>query len=175
MGVMPWQEGLTPVQLFDRARTACSMVRGSGKHLVIYNEEMQKKERLNERLVSDLGRALREHEFKVYYQPKYDIRSDPPRLSSAEALIRWQHPKLGMVSPGDFIPLFEDNGQIREIDRYVWKETARQGVETEKQLVMLKQAGCALVQGFYFSRPLPAEEFEKLIMNEINHRRTEAG
>ena len=303
MGVMPWQEGLTPVQLFDRARTACSMVRGSGKHLVIYNEEMQKKERLNERLVSDLGRALREHEFKVYYQPKYDIRSDPPRLSSAEALIRWQHPKLGMVSPGDFIPLFEENGQIREIDRYVWKETARQvaewrekfgitlpvsvnlsrvdvqdpkleetfdelmeeytlvrrdfklevtesaytenaayltevikrlrakgheiemddfgsgysslnmlssmpidvlkmdgafirniehseramrlvvlildiaqnlqvpvvaeGVETEQQLVMLKQAGCALVQGFYFSKPLPAEEFEKLIAKEI--------
>ncbi|MBQ9438757.1 MAG: EAL domain-containing protein, partial [Lachnospiraceae bacterium] len=299
MGVMLWQEGLEIVQLFDRARTASSKVRGGDRHLMVYDEAMQKRERLDERLVNDLARAIREHEFKVFYQPKYDIQSEPPRLSSAEALIRWQHPELGMVSPADFIPLFERNGQIYEIDKYVWMDAARQiaewrgaygvtlpvsvnlsrvdvqdpslektlddlvaeyaldrrafklevtesaytenaehltnviyklrekgheiemddfgsgysslnmlsslpidvlkmdrafiqniehsdramrlvelildiarslqvpviaeGVETEKQMMMLRQAGCALVQGYYFSRPLPAAEFEKLI------------
>ena len=69
MGVMPWQKELTPVQLFDRARTACSMVRGGGKHLVIYNEEMQKKERLNERLVSDLGRRSESMSLRYIISP----------------------------------------------------------------------------------------------------------
>lgn len=129
MGVAPWQEGVEPMQLFDRARAASSIIRGGERHLMIYDEEMRIKEDLNQRLINDLDRALKDHEFKVYYQPKYDIQSEPPRVDSAEALIRWQHPELGMVSPGDFIPLFEANGQISDIDRYVWREAARQIAE----------------------------------------------
>ena len=64
-----------------------------------------------------------------YYQPKYNVQCNPPRLSSAEALIRWNHPELGMVSPGSFIPLFESNGQISAVDNYVWNEAARQIAE----------------------------------------------
>ncbi|MBR5909503.1 MAG: EAL domain-containing protein, partial [Schwartzia sp.] len=45
---------------------------------------------------------------------------------SAEALIRWRHPELGMISPGEFIPFFERNGKIGEVDKYVWEEAARQ-------------------------------------------------
>jgi EAL domain-containing protein (putative c-di-GMP-specific phosphodiesterase class I) len=62
----------------------------------------------------------------VYYQPKYDVRTEPPKLVSAEALVRWNHPELGTIAPKDFIPLFERNGQIREVDKYVWSEAARQ-------------------------------------------------
>lgn len=126
MGVKPWQEGMDPVQLVDRARVACGMIRGTDKHLLVYDEELQVRENLNQRLLIDMGRAMEEREFKVFFQPKYDIQSDPPRLVSAEALIRWQHPELGMVAPIDFIPLFEKNGQIFEIDKYVWTETARE-------------------------------------------------
>ena len=300
MGVAPWQEGVEPMQLFDRARTASSTIRGAERHLMVYDQEMRMREDLNHRLLNDLDRALRDHEFKIYYQPKYDIQSEPPRFNSAEALIRWQHPALGLISPNDFIPLFEADGQISEIDKYVWRETAGQiaqwrekygvtvsvsvnlsrvdaldptlektlddflaeyaldrqylhlevtesaytedadqlrrvigrlrakgykiemddfgsgysslnmlssipidvlkmdmafiqniehdekdirlvelildiasnlkvpvvaeGVETETQLQLLKKMGCALVQGYYFSRPLPAEEFELAIM-----------
>jgi EAL domain-containing protein (putative c-di-GMP-specific phosphodiesterase class I) len=60
----------------------------------------------------------------VYLQPKYDIRPDEPIISSAEALVRWIHPELGFVSPGEFIPLLEDNGLILELDRFVWREAA---------------------------------------------------
>ena len=47
-------------------------------------------------------------------------------LTSAEALVRWDHTELGFISPGDFIPLFESNGLIRKIDRFVWRESAAQ-------------------------------------------------
>ena len=126
MGVAPWQEGIEPMRLFDRARTASSAVRATERHLMIYDKKMRIREELSQRLLNDFARALEEREFKVYYQPKYDIQSEPPVFRSAEALIRWQHPELGMISPGDFIPLFEANGQISEIDKYVWQETVRQ-------------------------------------------------
>ena len=127
MGVMPWQEGLTPEQLFDRAWAACSMVRRDFKtHLMVYDEELRRRAEFSQRLRSELGRALEAHEFEVYYQPKYAIQSEPPQLSSAEALVRWQHPELGTISPEDFIPLFERSGQISAVDHYVWEEAARQ-------------------------------------------------
>ena len=127
MGVKPWQAKVEPVQLFDMARTACSMARGHYKeHLIVFDESVHAREVFEQRLQNDLRRALDAYEFEVYYQPKYDIQSEPPRLMSVEALVRWRHPELGMVSPADFIPLFEKNGQISMVDRFVWEEAAKQ-------------------------------------------------
>ena len=126
MGVMPGQNDLTPSQLFNRAWTACNMVRGKTTKLMVYNDEIRSRENRNQRLLNDVRRALDEHEFKVWYQPKYNIQSEPPQLASAEALVRWQHPNLGMISPADFIPLLEKDGQISNLDKYVWAEAARQ-------------------------------------------------
>ena len=134
MGVKPWRADVEPILLFDRARAACNMVRGDyQKPLMIYNEDMRMREMLNRRLLNDLHAAIEEKQLKVYYQPKYDLQRDPPMLSSAEALIRWKHPDLGMISPGDFIPLFEGNGLISLVDDYVWRETARQIAEWKKK------------------------------------------
>ena len=127
MGVMPWQEGLEPIQQFDMARTACNMARGNYKeHLIVFNDQVREQELLDQCLLNDLRRALDNYEFEVYYQPKYNIEGDLPELVSAEALIRWQHPELGVISPDTFIPLFERNGKIGEVDQYVWSEAARQ-------------------------------------------------
>lgn len=127
MGVMPWREDVEPIQLFDRAQAACNMVRGDYQNpLMIYDEDMRLKELLNQRLLNDLRGATEERQLKVYYQAKYDIRSNPPRLASAEALIRWRHPELGMISPGEFVPLLEGNGLIGVVDNYVWEEAIRQ-------------------------------------------------
>ena len=127
MGVLAGRTGVEPVQMFDMARTACSMARGHFKeHLVIFDEIVREREMYEQRLLGDLHRALENYEFEVYYQPKYDIRIEPAKLSSAEALIRWQHPQLGMITPDDFIPLFEKSGNIEELDRYVWEQAARQ-------------------------------------------------
>ena len=67
--------------------------------------------------------ALENEEFVVYYQPKYDPRTD--ELKGAEALIRWQSPEFGFVPPGRIIPIFEKNGFITEIDHYMIQHVAR--------------------------------------------------
>ncbi len=110
---------------FDRAKIAGDTVRGSfTRSLGVYDDSMHDRELLEAQLIEDFPRAIREKQFTVHYQPKYDVRGDKPVLSSAEALVRWQHPKLGMVSPGTFIPLFENNGLIYRLDSYVWEEAA---------------------------------------------------
>ena len=310
MGVKPYREETEPRDMFERAKTACKMARGSASsQIMVFDEEMRQKEIYQQRLLNDVNWAIETRQFVVYYQPKYDIQAEPPRLSSAEALVRWKHPEFGMISPADFIPLFENNGIIHVVDNYVWAVAARQiadwrerygivlplsvnmsrsemfdpelkknleilintneldpgdlklevtesaytdnadaliavieklrdsgfeiemddfgagysslnmlsslpldvlkmdmkfirnlekdaknfrmielvldiakflgvpvvaeGVETEEQMKLLKDAQCALVQGYYFSRPLPPEEFEELIKKEIAVRREE--
>ena len=86
--------------------------------------EMHEAELYRARLLEDFKPSLENNRFKVYFQPKFDIRPDKPLLASAEALVRWDHPELGMISPGVFIPLLEDNGLILELDRFVWGEAA---------------------------------------------------
>lgn len=134
MGVMPWQAKLEPEQQFDRARTACSMARGRyNERPIVFDEMAREREIYEQRLLNDLRRALDAYEFEVYYQPKYDIQSEPPKLVSAEALVRWRHPELGMIPPDDFIPLFERNGQISAVDKYVWEEAAKQVVRWREE------------------------------------------
>ena len=112
---------------FDRAKIACDRIRGDySRNAAYYNNELYQKSIYHERLIRDVDDAIANEDFKVFFQPKYDITSDTPKLRSAEALIRWQHPELGMISPGDFIPLFESNGLIQKVDNYVWKTAASQ-------------------------------------------------
>ena len=68
--------------------------------------------------------ALAERQFVVYYQPKHDLHTDV--TGGAEALVRWTHPELGFVSPGQFIPLFERNGFITSLDFYIWEEVCKE-------------------------------------------------
>ncbi len=112
---------------FDRAKLAAGSARSSfARAIAIYDNALHESEIFAEQLLEDFEDAVREKQFVVFYQPKFDIRPADPALSSAEALVRWKHPTLGMVSPGVFIPLLEKNGLIQELDRYVWRETAAQ-------------------------------------------------
>ncbi|MDY6978818.1 MAG: EAL domain-containing protein [Pseudomonadota bacterium] len=83
-------------------------------------------ERAFERVLmeTNLRRALDNHEFEVYYQPQFD--ADTGQLIGMEALVRWNHPELGMVSPAEFIPAAEETGLIVPIDRWVMQEASRQ-------------------------------------------------
>lgn len=239
---------------FDRAQIASDKIRNSYTAFVNYfDEALVEKELFEAQLVYEFPKALVQKQFQVYYQPKFDIRGDKPVLSSAEALVRWKHPTLGMISPGAFIPLFEDSGLIAQLDEYVWRSSAEQiaesayvsdssqiidrvstlrehgfiiemddfgsgysslnmiselpidalkldmifirnafskhndtkmisividiadylkvpviaeGVETEEQYLELKKLGCAIIQGYYFSKPVPADEFEVFFENK---------
>ncbi|MBR2526970.1 MAG: amino acid permease [Blautia sp.] len=110
---------------FDYAKIAANTVKnGYRKAVGIYDTKMHEAELYRERLLEDFKPSLESNHFMVYFQPKYDILPDKPVLASAEALVRWNHPELGMISPGVFIPLLEDNGLILDLDQFVWRESA---------------------------------------------------
>ena len=110
---------------FDYAKAASNTVKtGYSRAIGIYDARMHEEELQRARLLEDFKPSLQSGRFKVYFQPKYDIRSEKPLLASAEALVRWDHPELGMISPAVFIPLLEDNGLILDLDQFVWRETA---------------------------------------------------
>ena len=110
---------------FDYAKTAANTVKSSYlKSVGIYSNEMHEAELHRARLLEDFKPSLKNGRFKVYFQPKFDIRPDKPVLASAEALVRWDHPELGMISPALFIPLLEENHLILDLDQFVWREAA---------------------------------------------------
>ena len=112
---------------FGWALQACNSLRRSrNEHIALYDSEMKNAHVREAMLVDDFDKAIQEGQFVVYYQPKFNITGENEKLVSAEALVRWKHPELGLISPGEFIPLFEDNGLITKLDRYVWNEVARQ-------------------------------------------------
>lgn len=114
-------------QRFDHAKLAAVPFRGTYEtHVGFYDESMHDRELYTEKLLEDVGKALGERQFKVFYQPKYNITGERPVLCSAEALVRWTHPELGFVSPGVFIPAFEEHGFIHKLDLFVWNEAAAQ-------------------------------------------------
>ena len=120
---------------FDRAKMAADTLRSNYINSVaLYDNALHESEIYAERLLEDFQDALNKRQFKVYYQPKFDIRPDVPILASAEALVRWVHPELGFISPGIFIPLFEENGLIQQLDLYVWRETAAQIRDWKRRL-----------------------------------------
>ena len=110
---------------FEYAKIAANTVKnGFRKAIGFYDTKLHEAELYRERLLEDFRPSLENNRFMVYFQPKYDIRPEEPVLASAEALVRWDHPELGMISPGVFIPLLEDNGLILDLDRFVWREAA---------------------------------------------------
>ena len=120
---------------FDHALQACNSIRNKvGEEICIYDSQMAEREVFNAHLLEDFEAAIEQKQFKVNYQPKFNITGDKPLLCSAEALVRWIHPDLGFVRPDLFIPLFEENGLVTKLDRYVWEESAKQIARWKKEL-----------------------------------------
>lgn len=114
-------------QSFDRALYACNTLRESfNSAFAVYDKQMQDDEFKKARILSDFADAVEKRQFRVLYQPKYNIQGESPVLSSFEALVSWSHPEFGKMLPGTFIPQFEKNGLIQKLDKYVWKEAAEQ-------------------------------------------------
>ena len=113
--------------------TADSLTKDYSKKIAIYNEEKQAKTLHMEELLNSFQQALDEEQFKLYFQPKYNIAGDKPVFASAEVLVRWISPKFGFVNPGEFINLFEENGLISQLDSYIFEKAAKYMGEWKKK------------------------------------------
>ena len=114
-------EMLTADAMMDRANLARSSIKGSYTVKYRYYNESMRSEMLSEHEIEGMiSAALREKQFVLYYQPQYNHASG--ELIGAEALVRWMHPARGMILPGVFVPIFERNGFITELDLYVFEQ-----------------------------------------------------
>ncbi|MBR3508834.1 MAG: EAL domain-containing protein [Lachnospiraceae bacterium] len=115
---------VTPQGMYDRAMLALQKIKSRyGVYLAEYNDELRQDLLLRQMILGSADDALKEHQFKVYYQPKHDFHTD--RTCGAEGLVRWQHPDIGFMNPILFLSLFEQNGFITKMDFYVWEEICK--------------------------------------------------
>ena len=112
-------------QLLQNSDQAMYLAKNSGRSCYRYfTPSMQEAAEKRRMLINDLHIALELNQFEVYYQPI--INMETGEIKKAEALIRWNHPERGLVSPDDFIPFAEESGLIIEIGDWVFKEAMRQ-------------------------------------------------
>ncbi len=111
--------------LMQKADLAMYQAKASGRNVLrFYSAEMNSSVREHLELAASMREALDKGEFMLYYQPQFNLQSG--RLVGAEALIRWRHPSLGLVSPATFIPIAEKTGMIIDIGAWVLQEACRQ-------------------------------------------------
>ena len=107
------------LRVYQNRAVVASEYYNNSKHCVFYNKELYTK--LNREIVlnESFEKAIEDNEFEVYFQPKINL--DNEKTAGAEALVRWKHKEYGMISPGEFISLFEANGKICRLDLYVFE------------------------------------------------------
>lgn len=111
-------------QMVDCAQLAQKAVKGSIDNFVsFYDEQVKTKIMREQEIVDSMSQALKNGEFIIYLQPQYNYRED--KISGAEALVRWKSPTKGLISPGEFIPVFETNGFITKLDENVWEQVCK--------------------------------------------------
>ena len=108
----------------DRANMALWKAKGNFKNPYCeYDEKMRQQVLKEQKIINAMEMAIQNKEFTLYLQPKYDIEKDT--IIGAEALVRWISLENGFISPGDFIPVFEKNGFVYEVDKFIWEESCR--------------------------------------------------
>ena len=112
----------TPINvLCDWANLALKTVKGSFYPIYAFYDETLRHQILSEKKIeSEMDLALLRKEFLMYLQPKVDIATS--KIIGAEGLVRWNHPEEGLIPPDRFVPLFEKNGFIIQMDEYIWEQ-----------------------------------------------------
>jgi diguanylate cyclase (GGDEF)-like protein len=155
IGIAPATESTTrAAELLRQADTAMYAAKGSGARNVVYSPELDRGRAERLALLADLQSALDRDEFVLQYQPKLEMRDLPTvdlnaglgsgrgthRMTCVEALVRWQHPQLGLLSPDAFIPLADASGLVEPLTRIVLGKALRQLQDWDEQGLVLSVA-----------------------------------
>lgn len=150
------QDGNTAEQLFRHAQIAARAAKDGGQNpFAYYSSSLGKEAVMRYRLASDLPFALEQQQLSIHYQPQFDTSSG--KIRGFEALLRWQHPQLGPISPAEFIPIAEETGLIHSIGEWVMRTACQKNKQIQEKyfadsIMSVNLSGLQLQDPFFFER-----------------------
>lgn len=126
------RDAATVEEMINKSSNAMYSVKTQGgNNVTFYSDEMNNDIKNRLLMINGLHQALNKKELKLHYQPKVKIKTG--RFNSVEVLLRWNHPTLGQVAPGDFIPMAEESGVIGDLTEWVLYEACTQSQKWQQQ------------------------------------------
>lgn len=150
--------------LLSRVEVAMYAAKSSGNSAMVYDPTMDKSSQESLSLLSELRRAIDNNEFRIYVQPKIVLETG--KVTGVEALIRWMHPKRGLIQPDDFIPFAEKTGFIRALTRWMLEQAAALCHTWKAQGLQLK-ISVNLSTRDLLDQDLPAKFVEILLQHQV--------
>jgi diguanylate cyclase (GGDEF)-like protein/PAS domain S-box-containing protein len=150
-----------PTDLLRHAGIAMYQAKREGRpQALVFQNQMGEEAPERLRLESDMRRGLERQEFQVYYQPKVDLQTQ--KIKSVEALVRWQHPERGFISPAKFIPFAEETGLIEPLGKMVLETACREAVHWQRPGQTLVVA--VNLSAIQFRNPKLVEEVQEALV-----------
>lgn len=155
-GVYEIKDVNEPVQtMYDKANMAIERIKGDYNQVISYYDESDMKRLMHEKsIVAEFDKALENGEFCMYLQPQLDSRG---ALLGAEALVRWNHPKRGLLYPDSFVGILEKTGIIYKLDNFIWEKAAEK----------IKEWNAAGYEDYHISVNISAKDFYYLDLYNV--------
>ncbi|MBP5519644.1 MAG: EAL domain-containing protein [Treponema sp.] len=164
----PIDSELTSVICCDRAFLATREIRDQyGKDIAFFETSVQNLLLNEQRLTETMERALNEEEFQIFYQPKHEAITE--KICGAEALVRWNHPEYGFMSPNQFIPLFERNGFITKLDNFVLERVCKDILHWQAEGIPIVPISINISRLDFFEPDYIENQFKLIDRYKIDH------
>ena len=153
---------------FSRAALACDEVRNDyGRFVGYFDERLLENTLFRERVIQGIPAAIENGQMIAYFQPRYDIRGEKPVIKGAEASLHWQHPELGLIRTGRFLPLVERSKLIQDLDLCLWKQAAAISASWQREKARITLPITVTVSRVHIYDP----EFQKRLMDILRENR----